>query len=296
MRVKVGFFSFERSPAEEIVNELIARNDVSGLHILKEDYITGKNRIIDVTKINIHENYDSLLKNVDAIVAILSKFEDYKILSEALNSNKPVLVEGPLALSKEKLEEFIKKEEIICVPSVLDYDPYLKELLNAKKAIGDILSISISARVKVYGHEIFPEVALCALYRYLDIACSVTETIVKNIVSVERAKDNSLMLLLESESGALISIDVILTRVLSDMKVVIVGTEGSVTLDNLKQNFTIYTQEGRYQEFFGPKVYHSFLDYFFGVFLKGIKTKMNISYIKNLHETIISIRELLKGI
>lgn len=296
MRMKVGVFSFNRSPAEEIVNGLIARNDVSEIHMLKEDYIKGRNSISDVTKINVHEDYDSLLRKVDVVVAILAKLKDYEILSEALSRGKLALIEGPLALDRDKFEEIAKRRELIYIPRVLDFNPYLKELVNVKRNIGEILSVSILTRVKILDEGSSAELALSALYRSLEAVCAFLETEIRDVVCAEKTKDESLMVLLESSTGTVVSIDVFLTKMISDMKVVVVGSEGSATLDTSKQIFKICTEKETQSEFFGPEVYSNFLEYFFGAVSRGSKPKIDIDYVKRVNEIIFRVRELLKSV
>ena len=93
------------------------------------------------------DNYDELLKNVDAVYIISSPQYHYEKIKRALQSGKHVLVESPVALDREKCKElFLLARKNGCVLSegikTAYSTAYSRMILLAKSGIiGDIVSV-----------------------------------------------------------------------------------------------------------------------------------------------------------
>lgn len=105
-----------------------------------EDYYKHEN-------IQLHEDYDSILKYVDAVFIVSHPSEHYSQIKKALENNTHVLCESPIALKENeylKLLELSKKNNLILMDSIKTaYSTAYNRLLLLIKSgkIGDIYSI-----------------------------------------------------------------------------------------------------------------------------------------------------------
>lgn len=108
-----------------------------------EEYYKQENVIL-------HENYDSLLKNVDAVFIVSHPSQHYSQVKKALKNNTHVLCESPIALKENEYLELLdlsKKNNLILMDSIKTaYSTAYNRLLLLIKSgkIGDIYSIDVT--------------------------------------------------------------------------------------------------------------------------------------------------------
>lgn len=97
--------------------------------------------------ISVVEDYDSLLEQIDALYLVSHPSDHYKRIKQALEANKHVLCEAPIALSKDECTELFdlaKKNNLILMEAIKTAysTAYYRLMLLAKSGrIGKIMSV-----------------------------------------------------------------------------------------------------------------------------------------------------------
>lgn len=104
-----------------------------------------------IDKANVYDSVDDLLKNpnVDFVDALLPVQTNVEIIKKAIEHNKPIAVEKPIAANMEQAREVVKLAASTDLPiGILEQWAYFKGIEEVKKVlpkIGDVISFTYRA-------------------------------------------------------------------------------------------------------------------------------------------------------
>jgi len=146
----------QKKHSEAIIRNSNIIENIAVCDLLRERALEFANKMekADLKKPEIYEDYKQLLKrkDIDAVVIATESGNHYEITMEALNNNKHVLVEKPMALSTKHMNEMIEvaenKELKLGVCFQNRFNPPIQELRKKieSNAFGRILHGQASIR------------------------------------------------------------------------------------------------------------------------------------------------------
>ena len=237
-----------------------------GKNLIREFYNTGAlHTICDTNKLLLNsyaEKYPNLKrsmswadmlnnKDITAICVSLPAFLHFKFVKEALEADKNVFVEKPLALTLEDGKELVelakKRKKILMVGHLLQYHPCVQKIYSMieNNKIGDIRYV-VSNRLNLgkfrqeenvlwsfAPHDISVILSLMGNKLPKNITCNGHSYLSKDIHDVTTT-------LMEFDNGKYAQINVNWLNPFKEQKMVIVGTNGMIIFEDTAKDKLIY--------------------------------------------------------
>ncbi|RLE83068.1 MAG: hypothetical protein DRJ52_00720 [Thermoprotei archaeon] len=295
-RCKVGLISAKRFPAVSFLKSLLEHSDVSSVHVLKEDYIRVSKYVErGLGKVSVHEELESLFDEVNSLVVVSTDRKDRACALQALERNIPVLIDGPIADDMNGLKKAIGSADNLYAVNVLLYDECFRELVSLarKDTLGEVLSVSVTSRLKVYDRKSVLDSLYSFLYVLIDLLSKTVEEPIENTVVAAEASDAGIFTLFETSNKRLVSIDVHYCRDRNEIRGIVLGTSGAVVLKWPKRDILVYSTQYTGRIYYGEEFSMIVLD----KFLRGLleEARIDSERLEYLHEILFGLRKVTKG-
>lgn len=286
--------------------------------IQKEDKYVNGIQVVGICTNNINEmseeikklpfitnNFDELLKNVDAVYIKSNPKEHYEQIKKAINSGKHILCESPIAISRKKCEELFelaKQKNVILLEAIRTaYSTAYSRLLLLLKSgkIGKVLSVDTTCSslrnadiTDINSLLNWGPTALLPIFQILGIEYE-NKKIISHFVDEDKVHDGFTKITFIYED-AVASLKVA-EKAKSEGELIITGTEGYAYVPAPWWKTDYF--EIRYEDTANNKRYFYQLDgegirYELLAFARSISEKKNVQYINQ--KTSLKISEIME--
>ncbi len=264
--MKIGIISFAHMHAVSYADHLTEHSDVELTAIWDEDIERGS-RMAERFRCEYYSNLTSFLEtDIDSVVICSENVNHKEHVIEAAKMKKHILCEKPIATEVNDAKEMIRvcEEEgvILQVAFPVRFVPAVQKVREVIQsgALGEIVAIQATNHGQMPGGWFIEKersgggAAVDHIVHVMDLIRWIQNDEVKQVYAeldtrfYDIAVEDCGIVTLELESGTIVTIDPSWSRpstfpTWGDVKMEIVGTKGTISLDAFKQHLVLYNDQ-----------------------------------------------------